>query len=696
MSRVYNFSAGPAVLPEEVLKEAAAEMLDYQGCGMSVMEMSHRSSVFQEIIETAEADIRELMHIPDNYKVLFLQGGASQQFAMIPMNLMKNKVADYIVTGQWAKKAAKEAEKYGEVHVIASSEDKTFSYIPDCSDLDISEDADYVYICENNTIYGTKFKELPNTKGKTLVADVSSCFLSEPVDVSKYGVIYGGVQKNVGPAGVVIAIIREDLITDDVLEGTPTMLKYKTHADAKSLYNTPPAYGIYICGKVFKWLKKQGGLEAIKERNEKKAKILYDYLDESKLFKGTVVPKDRSLMNVPFVTGDKDLDAKFVKEAKKAGFENLKGHRSVGGMRASIYNAMPIEGVRSAAMHEMEFAPDLKAIARAGAGVNNIPLEKCAEQGIVVFNTPGANANGVKELVIAGMLLASRDIIGGINWVQENEEDGNIAKDAEKAKKAFAGQELEGKKLGVIGLGAIGVLVANAATHLGMDVYGYDPYVSVDSAWRLSRSIHHTTNVDEIYENCDYITVHVPALDSTKGMIGKDALGLMKEGVIVLNFARDVLVDSEAMVDALVAGKVKHYVTDFPTPEIAGVKGAIVIPHLGASTEESEDNCAKMAVKEVMDYLENGNIKHSVNYPDCDMGLRGDKTRILVLHHNVPNMIGQISAILAKDNMNIADLTNKSKGKYAYTMIDVDSEVPDGVVEELKQIGEVLRVRVIC
>ena len=323
MSRVYNFSAGPAVLPEEVLKEAAAEMLDYQGCGMSVMEMSHRSSVFQEIIETAEADIR----------------------AAVPMNLMKNKVADYIVTGQWAKKAAKEAEKYGEVHVIASSEDKTFSYIPDCSDLDISEDADYVYICENNTIYGTKFKELPNTKGKTLVADVSSCFLSEPVDVSKYGVIYGGVQKNVGPAGVVIAIIREDLITDDVLEGTPTMLKYKTHADAKSLYNTPPAYGIYICGKVFKWLKKQGGLEAIKERNEKKAKILYDYLDESKLFKGTVVPKDRSLMNVPFVTGDKDLDAKFVKEAKKAGFENLKGHRSVGGMRASIYNAMPIEGV---------------------------------------------------------------------------------------------------------------------------------------------------------------------------------------------------------------------------------------------------------------------------------------------------------------------------------------------------------------
>ena len=347
MSRVYNFSAGPAVLPEEVLKEAAAEMLDYNGTGMSVMEMSHRSKAFEEIIRTAEADIRELMNIPDNYKVLFLQGGASQQFAMIPMNLMKNGVADYIVTGQWAKKAYQEAQKYGKANKIASSEDKTFSYIPDCSDLPISEDADYVYICENNTIYGTKYKELPNTKGKTLVADVSSCFLSEPVDVSKYGVIYGGVQKNVGPAGVVIVIIREDLITEDVLPGTPTMLQYKTHADANSLYNTPPAYGIYICGKVFKWLKKQGGLAAMKEKNEKKAKLLYDFLDQSKLFKGTVEPKDRSLMNVPFVTGDKDLDAKFVKEAKEAGFENLKGHRTVGGMRASIYNAMPYEGVEA-------------------------------------------------------------------------------------------------------------------------------------------------------------------------------------------------------------------------------------------------------------------------------------------------------------------------------------------------------------
>ena len=345
MARVDTYSAGPAVLPEEVLQEAADEMLDYRGTGMSVMEMSHRSKAYDTIIKEAEADLRELMNIPDNYKVLFLQGGASQQFAMIPMNLMKNRVADYIVTGQWAKKAYQEASLYGKANKIASSEDKTFSYIPDCSDLPISEDADYVYICENNTIYGTKFKTLPNTKGKPLVADVSSCFLSEPVDVTKYGVIYGGVQKNIGPAGVVIVIIREDLITEDVLPGTPTMLRYKIHADADSLYNTPPAYGIYICGKVFKWLKKMGGLEAMKERNEKKAKILYDYLDESKLFKGTVRKEDRSLMNVPFITGNEELDAKFVKEAKEAGFENLKGHRTVGGMRASIYNAMPIEGV---------------------------------------------------------------------------------------------------------------------------------------------------------------------------------------------------------------------------------------------------------------------------------------------------------------------------------------------------------------
>ena len=345
MSRVYNFSAGPAVLPAEVLKEAADEMLDYRGTGMSVMEMSHRSKAYDTIIKEAEADLRELMNIPDNYKVLFLQGGASQQFAMIPMNLMKNKKAAYIVTGQWAKKAYQEAKIYGEAVEVASSADETFSYIPDCSDLDIPEDADYVYICENNTIYGTKFKALPNTKGHTLVADVSSCFLSEPVDVTKYGVIYGGVQKNVGPAGVVIVIIREDLITDEVLLGTPTMLKYKTHADADSLYNTPPAYGIYICGKVFKWLKKQGGLDAIKEYNERKAEILYNFLDRSKLFRGTVRKEDRSLMNVPFVTGNEELDAKFVKEAKAAGFENLKGHRSVGGMRASIYNAMPIEGV---------------------------------------------------------------------------------------------------------------------------------------------------------------------------------------------------------------------------------------------------------------------------------------------------------------------------------------------------------------
>ena len=346
MHRVYNFSAGPAVLPEPVLQEAAAEMLDYRGTGMSVMEMSHRSKPYQQIIDEAEADLRTLMGIPDNYKVLFMQGGASQQFAMVPMNLMRNRVADYIVTGQFAKKAWKEAQLFGQANAVASSADKNFTYIPDCSDLPIAENSDYVYICENNTIYGTKFHQLPNTKGKPLVSDVSSCFLSELVKVTDYGMLYGGAQKNVGPAGVVIAIIREDLIREDVLPGTPTMLRYKTHADAGSMYNTPPTYGIYICGKVFKWLLQMGGLEEMQRRNVEKADILYGYLDSSKVFHNQVVKKDRSIMNATFVTGDPELDARFVTEAAQAGFVNLKGHRSVGGMRASIYNAMPIEGVK--------------------------------------------------------------------------------------------------------------------------------------------------------------------------------------------------------------------------------------------------------------------------------------------------------------------------------------------------------------
>ena len=352
--------------------------------------------------------------------------------------------------------------------------------------------------------------------------------------------------------------------------------------------------------------------------------------------------------------------------------------------------------VRSAAMHDIELPKNLKAIARAGAGVNNIPLDRCAEEGIVVFNTPGANANGVKELVIAGLLLASRDIVGGIQWVQEYEEDGNIAKQAEKQKKAFAGHEIQGKKLGVIGLGAIGVLVANAATHLGMDVYGYDPYISVDGAWQLSRNIHHAQTVDELYKECDYITIHVPAMESTKGMINKDAISLMKENVVVLNFARDVLVNEEDMVDALISGKVKRYVTDFPNDTIAGVKGAIVIPHLGASTEESEDNCAKMAVREVMDCLENGNIKNSVNYPDCEMGIYSGGTRITILHRNVPNMIGQFTALLAEENVNITNMTNKSRGAYAYTMIDTDTEILKEMIQKLNNINEILNVRIIA
>ena len=608
-------------------------------------------------------------------------------------------------------------------------------------------DADYVYICENNTIYGTKFKTLPNTKGKTLVADVSSCFLSEPVDVSKYGIIYGGVQKNIGPAGMVIAIIREDLITEDVLPGTPTMLTYKTHADAGSLYNTPNAYCIYVCGKVFKWLKAMGGLEEMQKRNIEKAKILYDYLDQSKLFKGTVEPNSRSLMNVPFVTGDKDMDAKFVKEAKAAGLVNLKGHRTVGGMRASIYNAMPKEGVealvafmkkfeeendimfqykclnpisqtglglfgeeykqteelndadavlvRSAKMHDMELPENVKVIARAGAGVNNIPVEQCAENGIVVFNTPGANANGVKELVLAGMLLASRDIVGGIEWVAHEEDKEHIDKLAEKQKKQFAGCEISGKKLGIIGLGAIGAMVANSATHLGMEVYGYDPFISIDAAWNLSRTIKHSKSLDEIYSQCDYITIHVPLTDNTRKMIDKEAFTKMKEGVVLLNFARDLLVDEEALIEALDSGKVKKYVTDFANPLVAGRPGILVTPHLGASTAESEENCAVMAVKEVRDFLENGNIKNSVNFPNCDMGTCIAVGRITICHKNIPNMISQFTKILGSEGLNIADMTNKSRGSYAYTIIDLESAASKEALDELKAIEGVSKVRVI-
>ncbi|OUO90676.1 phosphoserine transaminase [Gordonibacter sp. An230] len=353
MSRVYNFSAGPAVLPEEVLRQAASEMLDYRGCGMSVMEMSHRSAAFKGIVEQAEADLRELLSVPDNYRVLFLQGGATLQFAAVPMNLMRPRsdgrpgTADYVVSGSWSKKAFKEAGLYGEARLVASSQDGNFSYVPDVDALEFSPDADYAYICQNETIYGTRYPKLPDTGDVPLVADVSSMLLSEPMEVSRYGLLYGGAQKNVGPAGVTIVVVRDDLVRDDVLPFTPTIMRYKTQAEAGSLSNTPPAYGIYVCGLVFKWLKERGGLSAARERNEEKARLLYDYLDQSRLFSGTARKEDRSLMNVPFVTGSSDLDAKFVAEAKAAGLESLKGHRSVGGMRASIYNAMPLEGVEA-------------------------------------------------------------------------------------------------------------------------------------------------------------------------------------------------------------------------------------------------------------------------------------------------------------------------------------------------------------
>ncbi len=351
--------------------------------------------------------------------------------------------------------------------------------------------------------------------------------------------------------------------------------------------------------------------------------------------------------------------------------------------------------VRSASMHEMEFSDNLLAVARAGAGVNNIPLDACAEKGIIVFNTPGANANGVKELVVAGLMLASRDITGGMEWVKANKDDENIAKSVEKAKSKFAGCEIKGKKLGVIGLGAIGAEVANACSSLGMEVYGYDPFISVNAAWRLSRNIKHITSADTIYKECDYITVHVPLMDSTKGLINKAAMEQMKDGVVILNFARDILVNEDDMAEALKSGKVKKYVTDFPNPKSANMEGAIVIPHLGASTEESEDNCAKMAVEEIMDYLDNGNIRNSVNFPSCDMGICKVAGRVAVLHLNIPNMIGQVTGTLAASDVNITDMTNKSRDKYAYTLLDLQSSPEADVIQKLKDIKGVLRVRVI-
>lgn len=351
--------------------------------------------------------------------------------------------------------------------------------------------------------------------------------------------------------------------------------------------------------------------------------------------------------------------------------------------------------VRSASMHEMELPESLLAVARAGAGVNNIPLEKCAEKGIVVFNTPGANANGVKELVIAGMLLASRDVVGGIEWVKSEKDNADIAKAAEKEKKKFAGTELEGKKLGIIGLGAIGVRVANVAKHMGMEVYGYDPYVSVDAAWNLSRDVHHVLNVDDIYEYCDIITIHVPLMDATRGMVNEEAVAKMKRGVILLNFARDVLMDEQAVLKGIHSGRIRKYVTDFPNTITAGQEGCIVIPHLGASTEESEDNCAKMAVKELRNYLENGNIVNSVNYPNCDMGVCTKAGRIAVFHKNIANMITKFTSILGDAGINISDMTNKSRGEFAYTMLDLETKPDEDLVAKLREVKGVFRVRVV-
>lgn len=573
---------------------------------------------------------------------------------------------------------------------------------------------------------------------------MSSDILSRPVDVSKYGVIYAGAQKNMGIAGLGVVIIREDLVKPHPAN-IPVLSELDTMLEKDSMYNTPPCWAIYMLGLVVKWIDEQGGLEVMKEKNEKKAKLLYDYLDQSDFYKPHAKKDARSNMNVTFTTPSKELDAEFVKESIAAGMTNLKGHRSVSGIRASIYNAMPYEGVeylvnfmknsrrniinmykiktlnkiseqgleifddnyevgdnlehedgilvRSAKLHDYDFPAELKAIARAGAGVNNIPVDTCTEKGICVFNTPGANANAVKELVLCALILSSRQVIPGIEWVKTLPAD-DFGKAVEKGKSQFVGPEIDGKKLGVIGLGAIGVNVANAAVKLGMEVYGYDPYISVNAAWKLSKWVHKAATVEELFKECDYITIHVPATPDTKNMINKKSLAMMKDGVRILNFARDTLVNTEDIIKALKSGKVARYITDFGSKELVETENTVVLPHLGASTPESEDNCATMAVKEMIDYLENGNIQNSVNLPTV-VEPRTTTYRVCIIHKNIPNMLAVFANAFAKKSMNIENMVNKARGEYAYTVIDTN-DLSEDITKVIENHEGVIKARIIA
>ncbi|KAI4453862.1 phosphoserine aminotransferase [Holotrichia oblita] len=645
--RNYNFSAGPSMLPLEVLEQVQKELLDFNGTGMSVMEMSHRSKPYEAINAEAESLLRSLMNIPDNYEVIFVQGGASMQFEAIPLNLNAKK-ADYVLTGNFASKAFEEAKKFADVVAAASSKDKNYTYIPTLNAKCFRQDADYVHICYNNTIFGTRYTSVPDTGKIPLVADISSCILSEEIDVSKFGVLYAGAQKNVGPAGVTIVIVRKDL-SDIASPSCPTMLKWITQIKEKSLYNTPPSFSTYVSMLVFRWLTKLGGVKAIQKINEEKAAMLYDFIDNSDFYINKTNKPDRSIMNIPFVTSSEQLDNQFISEAAKEGFLTLKGHKLVGGMRASIYNAMPVEGIkkliefmknpvvgdifgknyslekscdnpdgiilRSFEMHNYNLPESVLCVGRAGAGVNNIPFEAYAEKGVVVFNTPGANANAVKELVLCALLLSGRKITDAINWTQRLQGKGDaVAKLVESGKKDFVGGEIAGKKLGVVGLGAIGAQVANSAIELGMSVIGYDPYISISGAWNLDHHVKKAETLEQIYAECDFITLHVPLSDSTKNMINVDTLKSCKNGVSIINCSRGELVDNAAIIAAVGSGKVNRYVTDFPVEELLGKENIITIPHLGASTPEAEDNCAQMAARQMADFIENGNIINSVNF----------------------------------------------------------------------------------
>jgi D-3-phosphoglycerate dehydrogenase len=753
VTRVYNFSAGPAVLPEEVLRQAAAEMLDWHGSGMSVMEMSHRGKEFIAIADQAEADLRELLAIPAGYQVLFLQGGATLQFAMVPMNLLRGRPgADYVNTGEWSQKAIREAQGYCRVNVAASSADTRFTSVPDPASWQLDPAAAYVHVCTNETIGGVEYAFVPDTGDVPLVADMSSHILSRPVDVARFGLIYAGAQKNIGPAGLVIVIVHEDLLGQP-LAGTPSMLDYKVHADARSMSNTPPTYAVYVAGLVqVAQGARRAGRDGTAEHREGRAAVRHHrrldpvcepgagprpFSHERAVHAarrgarrgfppGRGGARPAAAEGPSLGGGDAGVDLQRHARRGRAQpgdvHEGIRGAARVmgGSMRAFdilVLNAVSPAGlarlpaeryrvgkdfampdavlVRSADLHTTPLPASVLAVGRAGAGTNNIPVEALSRRGVPVFNAPGANANAVKELAIAGMLMAARNLPAALEFVRGldgGQDDDGLAGRIEDGKKAFAGYELPRHTLGVVGLGRIGRLVADAAIRLGMDVLGYDPDITVDAAWSLPSEVRRASSIEDVMRGCDIVSLHVPLVDATRHLVNADRLAQARAGQILLNFSREAIVDDAAVLQALAARRLHAYVTDFPTVRLLRVPGVIALPHLGASTREAEDNSAVMVVDQLRDYLEHGNIRHAVNFPEVVMA-RESPFRIGIANANVPNMLGQISTTMANAGLNIHNMLNKSRGEMAYTLVDVDSPADTAVIDALGRIAGVLAVR---